>query len=147
MTNKQKDLDGPVRITQDNTSKLYVTNAENESYRIGLKALSKYNRLAYKEIIFNILPNIRIGNFLGETSDGIHYIITLPCDEKFSKIHGQVYLHYEISDHSVTMTSLEPSQILIKLHRKLVNICDGVPITDNKDLFKLHLYNCMKGDK
>ena len=144
---KDKDLDGPITITKEDVSRSYITDLENDSYRIGLKALSKYNRLAYKEVLFNVLPNIRAGKFIGDTSDGTNYVVTLPCDDRFIKIHGKVYLHYNVTGRKVTITALEPAKTLEKLHRKLVNVHDGVPITDQKDLFKLNLYNYMKGGK
>lgn len=148
MTKKKvKDLDGPVKTTKEDITGIYMTDLESKSYQIGLKALSKYNRLAYKEILFTVLPNLRNGKFLGETTDGKNYILSLTCDEAFVKVHGEVYIHYSVDGRKVTITTIEPAQILEKLHRKLVSVHDGIPITDNKDLFKLNLYKCMKGAK
>ena len=134
--------DGPISIKHQDVSDTYILLTENK-YQVGLKALSKYNRLAYKQLIFEILPALQEGKTPGELIDD-HYELHLICDQLFSEIYGKIYLCYYISDRNVVLTSIEPFDILSKLHRSLVGTSEGVPILDAKAKFKLSLLNRIK---
>lgn len=124
----------------------YTLYLEHQEYTIGMRALRQYNKKAHKEVLFNVLPNIRSGNLIGETEDGKHYKVALSTDPKFVFVHGRVYLTYIIHEDFVAeITGIEPSETLTKLYRSLVDVVEGVPITGPKDKFKLGLYNSMKG--
>ena len=124
----------------------YTLYLEHPEYLIGLKALRQYNKIAHKEVLFHVLPNIREGNLIGETEDGVHYKVYLTADSKFVFVHGRIYLTYTVhEDYVAEITGIEPSETMKKLYRSLVDIVDGVPITGPGDRFKLGLYTSMKG--
>ena len=72
---------------------------ENEFKKIE-RSLKKYNMLAYKKLIFDYVPSLRDGNFQGvvvskNSKEGIvKYELKLPTDRMFSKVHGDIVLHY-----------------------------------------------------
>lgn len=121
----------------------FLINNESKEYQIGLKALRKYNMLAYKEIIFNVMPQLRSGKLLGKTKDKCHFKVELPADDLFVKVYGPVYLLYYVEDNIVVMQSIEPFKTFEKFYRKLVSVRDGIPITEDKDLFKIQLFKTM----
>lgn len=119
---------------------------DNNDYNKVLRSLRKYNMLAYKKIIFDVLPQLRNGKLVGDKIKRATYRVELPCDAKFKYIHGQVYLIYQKHKHIIDLITIEPSDILIKLHGSLCDTLDGVPITSERDLFKLNLYKLVKED-
>ena len=74
---------------------------ENEFKKIE-RSLKKYNMLAYKKLIFDYVPSLRDGNFQGvvvskNSKEGIvKYELKLPTDRMFSKVHGDIVLHYTL---------------------------------------------------
>ena len=72
---------------------------ENEFKKIE-RSLKKYNMLAYKKLIFDYVPSLRDGNFQGvvvskNSKEGIvKYELKLPTDRMFSKVHGDIILHF-----------------------------------------------------
>ena len=97
---------------------------ENE-FRKKERSVRKYNMLAYKKLTFEYYPRIREGNFLGklvETSSKDNtkeYELKLPTDALFSKVHGDIKLHYTVYEDSkiVLLTNITPESILEEGHR------------------------------
>ena len=60
--------------------------------------------LAYKKLLFEYYPSLKEGNFLGvmvstNSETGISkYELKLPTDKTFSKVHGDIVLHYSVYD-------------------------------------------------
>ena len=77
---------------------------ENEFKKIE-RSLKKYNMLAYKKLIFDYVPSLRDGNFQGvvvskNSKEGIvKYELKLPTDRMFSKVHGDIVLHYTLYEN------------------------------------------------
>ena len=85
---------------------------ENEFKKIE-RSLKKYNMLAYKKLIFDYVPSLRDGNFQGvvvskNSKEGIvKYELKLPTDRMFSKVHGDIVLHYTLYENQKCLASLQ----------------------------------------
>ena len=133
----------------------YIFEYQNENeFRKIERSVRKYNMLAYKKLTFNFYPEIRNGNFLGkkvksdELSKTDSYELILPTDELFSKVHGNITLHYTVYREKgiILLTNITPEKILDEGHRAELNTYKGVMISKEnpqKDIFKINLLNTM----
>jgi hypothetical protein len=126
---------------------------ENE-FRKKERSVRKYNMLAYKKLTFEYYPQIREGNFLGKLvstnkeENTKTYELKLPTDAMFSKVHGDVTLHYTVYEENrvVLLVNITPDDILEEGHRSELSTYKGVMISKTsreKDLFKVNLLNAM----
>lgn len=124
---------------------------ENE-YKKLEQSLKKYNMLAYKKLLFEYYPSLKDGKFLGEMvstnqdNKTIKYELKLPTDVVFSKVHGDIKLHYIVyeNDSVVLLESLSPEKILSEGHQTELSTYKGVMISkqdSEKDIFKINLLN------
>ena len=127
---------------------------DENDFRKKERSIRKYNMLAYKKLTFNFYPEIRNGNFLGKKvkSDDLtktdSYELILPTDELFSKVHGNITLHYTVYKEKgiILLTNITPEKILDEGHRAELNTYKGVMISKEnpqKDIFKINLLNQM----
>ena len=127
---------------------------DENDFRKKERSIRKYNMLAYKKLTFNFYPEIRNGNFLGKKvkSDDLtktdSYELILPTDELFSKVHGNITLHYTVYKEKgiILLTNITPEKILDEGHRAELNTYKGVMISKEnpqKDIFKINLLNTM----
>ena len=126
---------------------------ENE-FRKKERSVRKYNMLAYKKLQFEYYPAIREGNFLGKLvekstkDDSEKYELKLPTDSLFSKVHGDVVLHYTVylDKNVVLLETITPEDILDEGHRSELGTYPGVMISSTnaqKDMFKVNLLNAL----
>lgn len=126
---------------------------ENEFKKIEM-SLKKYNMLAYKKLIFDYVPSLRDGNFLGviiskNSNEGIvKYELKLPTDRMFSKVHGDIILHYTLYENQklVMLDTITPEEILSEGHQKELTTYKGVMVSKShaeRDMFKINLLNSM----
>ena len=139
----------------DNKKRNYHFEYVNENdFRKKERSVRKYNMLAYKKLTFEYYPSIREGDFLGklvETSKKDKtktYELKLPTDALFSKVHGDVTLHYTVYEDSnvVLLTNITPEGILEEGHRSELGTYKGVMISktnQQKDMFKVNLLNAL----
>lgn len=124
---------------------------ENEFHKLE-RSLKKYNMLAYKKLYFDFYPKLKEGEFLGElvatnTEKGSEtYELKLPTDTMFSKVHGDIKLHYHVyeSDKIVMLDKLTPEAILTEGHQSELVTYKGVMVSkehSEKDIFKINLLN------
>lgn len=114
-----------------------------------LRYLKKFNMLAYKEIIFQIFPNMRSGVFpkekiIEKNSNEKQY--ELKTDAVFRKIHGPIVMHYQIEEDTKTVLidHFSPENVIYEDYNAGLNTYKGVPIskkTSPKDMFKIDLLN------
>lgn len=125
---------------------------ENEFKKLE-RSLKKYNMLAYKKLYFEFYPSLKEGNFLGELveedSKIKKYELKLPTDVLFSKVHGDIKLHYIVSEERkvVTLDKLTPFEILSEGHQSELVTYKGVMVSkqhSEKDLFKINLLNMIQ---
>ncbi len=126
---------------------------ENE-YHKRCRAIKKYNMLAYKKLLFEFLPALKDGNFLGvvtahdEVNSITKYDLKLPADTTFNKVHGDIVLHYSVYDKQkvVMLENLTPDDILTEGHQEELHTYKGVMVSKthaSKDIFKINLINLM----
>lgn len=136
--------------------KNYVMEYLNENeFRKKERAVKKYNMLAYKKLIFEYYPSLREGEFKGvivskNTKEKIDkYELKLPTDVMFSKVHGDIVLHYSVYKNQkiVMLDTITPEEILNEGHQKELTTYKGVMVSKthaDKDMFKINLLNMME---
>ena len=114
------------------------------------KSLRKYNKLAYKKLIFDIYHELRNGIFLGdiieEERDFISYVVNVPTDNLFKKVYGEIKLFYTVlkNKNIILLTNITPEDILNEGHQMELETYKGVMISKSnpkKDIFKVNLLN------
>ena len=127
---------------------------ENEFKKLE-RSLKKYNMLAYKKLYFEYYPSLKEGKFLGEIvstnkdNGSVSYELKLPTDIMFSKVHGDVKLHYHVYEEKklVMIDTLTPEDILTEGHQSELVTYKGVMVSkqhSEKDLFKINLLNMIQ---
>ena len=127
---------------------------ENEFKKLE-RSLKKYNMLAYKKLYFEYYPSLKEGKFLGEIvstnkeNGSVSYELKLPTDIMFSKVHGDVKLHYHVYNENklVMIDTLTPEDILTEGHQSELVTYKGVMVSkqhSEKDLFKINLLNMIQ---
>ena len=118
------------------------------------RSLKKYNMFAFKKLIFEFYPKMKEGEFLGdivstdEEKNTVSYELTLPADELFTKVHGEIVLHYDIytNKNIILLKSISPEELFLEGHATELNAYKGVMISKenaDKDMFKINLLNSM----
>lgn len=124
---------------------------ENEFHKLE-RSLKKYNMLAYKKLYFDFYPKLKEGEFLGEIvatnneKGSKTYELKLPTDTLFSKVHGDIKLHYLVyeAEKIVMLDKLTPEDILTEGHQSELVTYKGVMVSkehSEKDIFKINLLN------
>ena len=126
---------------------------ENEFKKIE-RSLKKYNMLTYKKIIFDYVPSLRDGNFQGVvvSKNSKEFIVKderkLPTDRMFSKVHGDIVLHYTLYENQklIMLDTITPEEILSEGHQKELTTYKGVMVSKShaeRDMCKINLLNSM----
>ena len=124
---------------------------ENEFHKLE-RSLKKYNMLAYKKLYFDFYPKLKDGELLGELvstnkeKQTKNYELKLPTDILFSKVHGDIKLHYTVyeNDKIIMLDTLTPEDILTEGHQSELVTYKGVMVSkehSDKDIFKINLLN------
>lgn len=127
---------------------------ENEFKKLE-RSLKKYNMLAYKKLYFEYYPTLKEGNFIGElvgtnkVKNNATYELKLPTDIMFSKVHGDIKLHYIVyeQDKIVMLDTISPEDILTEGHQSELVTYKGVMVSkehSDKDIFKINLLNMIQ---
>lgn len=127
---------------------------ENEFKKLE-RSLKKYNMLAYKKLYFEYYPSLKEGEFLGELTStnkvncSKKYELKLPTDIMFSKVHGDIKLHYYVYEDkkTVILETITPEDILTEGHQSELVTYKGVMVSkqhSEKDLFKINLLNMIQ---
>ena len=127
---------------------------DENDFRKKERSVRKYNMLAYKKLTFSYYPELRKGNFLGkevsksEKEKTVSYELKLPTDELFTKVHGEIILHYTVylEKNIILLTNITPEGILDEGHRAELSTYKGVMISKTnpeKDMFKINLLNML----
>lgn len=119
------------------------------------RSLKKYNMLAFKKLYFEFYPSLKEGNFLGKlvstnsSQKSKSYELKLPTDALFSKVHGDIVLHYLVYEENKTvmLSTISPEDILTEGHQSELITYKGVMVSkqnSEKDLFKINLLNMIE---
>jgi len=127
---------------------------ENEFKKLE-RSLKKYNMLAFKKLYFEYYPQLKEGKFLGEIvatnqeKGTANYELKLPTDIMFSKVHGDIKLHYIVynTEHIVMLDSISPEDILNEGHQSELATYKGVMVSNEhpeEDMFKINLLKMLQ---
>lgn len=128
---------------------------DENNFKAKERTIRKYNRLAYKKLVFDYYIKLKNGNFLGrmieENKDEgtISYELKIPVDGYFEKVHGEMRLHYTVykEKHLILLTNITPEEILEEGHRSELETYKGVMISKSnpkKDMFKVNILNMLQ---
>jgi len=133
----------------------YVFEYKNENeFKKKEKSVKKYNMLAYKKLLFEYYDKLKDGVFLGKLisknskENSEHYELTIPTDDMFVKVHGEMVLHYTVykEKNVVLLETITPEDLLLEGHRSELKTYKGVMISKEnaeKDMFKINLLNSL----
>ncbi len=135
------------------SSYLFEYINENEFKKLE-RSLKKYNMLAFKKLYFEYYPKLKEGIFLGDVVEKneakgiVSYELKLPTDVMFSKVHGDIKLHYHVyeKENTVMLDTLSPEEILTEGHQSELVTYKGVMVSKDhseKDMFKINLLNML----
>ena len=88
---------------------------ENEFKKLE-RSLKKYNMLAFKKLYFEYYPSLKEGKFLGEKvaedkeKNTSTFELKLPTNIMFSKVHGDIKLHYLVNESDRQVILITPTQ-------------------------------------
>ena len=132
----------------------YIFGYDNENEFKKLEsALKKYNMLAFKKLYFEYYPTLKSGQLLGEKitleDKTEEYQVVLPTDALFTKVHGNMKLHYKVDEGNKTiiLKTLTPEDILTEGHKSELVTYKGVMVSKehaDKDMFKINLLNMIQ---
>ena len=135
----------------------YVFEYLNENdFRKKERSVKKYNMLAYKKMMFEYYPSLRKGNFLGllleKNKEYEKYVLELPTDSMFAKVHGKLELHYTVYNEAklIMLENITPEDILLEGHKAELSTYKGIMISKShpeKDIFKINLLNMLNRDE
>ena len=118
------------------------------------RSVKKYNMFAFKKLVFDFYPKMKDGEFLGEKisedkdKDTVSYQLVLPADELFTKVHGEIVLHYDVytNKNIILLKTITPEDLLLEGHNTELGAYKGVMISKEnaeKDMFKINLLNML----
>lgn len=130
----------------------YLNEAE---FKKRERSVKKYNMFAFKKLVFTFYPEMKEGNFSDSTlvsSDDEKnidsYELVLPTDEMFTKVHGEIVLHFDVyrNKHIILLKTITPEELLLEGHKTELGAYKGVMISKEnaeKDMFKINLLNML----
>ncbi len=133
----------------------YIFEYKNENeFRKLERSVKKYNMLAYKKLTFDYYESLKEGKFLGKLiemnskENTKTYILKIPTDELFAKVHGEMTLRYTVYEDKniVLLDTITPEEILSEGHKTELSTYKGVMISKanaEKDMFKINLLNML----
>lgn len=97
------------------------------------RGLRMYYMRSYKDLVFNVSHELKKPREDGD------YVIKLYTEETFKKVYGDFELRFYVENGVVIIKELAPREILIDLHRSLLQTYKGVPYRNKLDLLKIKL--------
>ena len=118
------------------------------------RSVKKYNMFAFKKLVFDFYPKMKDGEFLGEKvkedkeKDTVSYELVLPADELFTKVHGEIVLHYDVYNNKniILLKTIDPEKLFLEGHATELGAYKGVMISKEnaeKDMFKINLLDLL----
>ena len=135
--------------------KTYMFEYLNEAeFKKRERSVKKYNMFAFKKLIFDFYPEKKERNFIGslvfedKEKNIDSYELVLPTDEMFTKVHGEIILHYDVykDKHIILLKTITPEDLLLEGHKTELGAYKGVMISKEnaeKDMFKINLLNML----
>ena len=118
------------------------------------RSVKKYNMFAFKKLVFDFYPKMKEGQFLGEKikedkeKSTVSYELTLPADELFTKVHGEIVLEYDVytNKNIILLKTIQPEELFLEGHATELGAYKGVMISKEnaeKDMFKINLLDLL----
>lgn len=118
------------------------------------RSVKKYNMFAFKKLVFDFYPKMKDGNFLGDKVQEnkematVSYELTLPADDLFTKVHGEIVLKYDVytDKNIILLKTIEPEELFLEGHATELGAYKGVMISKEnaqKDMFKINLLDLL----
>lgn len=98
------------------------------------RALKKYFMKAYKQFIFEVIPEIK-----KQTKRDGYYYTTLDIDDVFNKIYGELRINYIVKNGVAYIENFEPQKMLLDMYFGLLPTYKGIPYRNQRDLFKIKI--------
>ena len=130
MTYNNKD--GKV-ITKPGEKGVIIKYVDPNDFTKQVRGLRTYYMRSYKDLVFNVSFELKKPRPDGD------YTIKLYTEETFKKVYGDFELRYYVENGIVIIKELAPREILIDLHRSLLQTYRGVPYRNKLDLLKIKL--------
>ena len=130
MTYNNKD--GEV-ITKPGEKGTIIKYIDPNDFTKQVRGLRTYYMRSYKDLVFNVSHELKKPREDGD------YTIKLYTEETFKKVYGDFELRYYVENGIVIIKELAPREILIDLHRSLLQTYKGVPYRNKLDLLKIKL--------
>ena len=110
---------------------------DENDFRRKLRSLRKYCPIAYKYFLFDFKNEVEVENG--------YYEHSLSTSKEIKAVYGEIKVKYIIDDNTFTLLDIEPAQFLIDGYISDLDIYEGIPYRNERDLFKIRLFNQMKG--
>ena len=118
------------------------------------RSVKKYNMFAFKKLVFDFYPKMKDGQFLGDKVNEdkkkktVSYELVLPADELFTKVHGEIVLHYDVytNKNIILLKTIDPEELFLEGHATELGAYKGVMISKenaDKDMFKINLLDLL----
>ena len=118
------------------------------------RSVKKYNMFAFKKLVFDFYPKMKEGQFLGEKvnedkeKNTVSYELVLPADDLFTKVHGEIVLHYDVytNKNIILLKTINPEDLFLEGHATELGAYKGVMISKEnaqKDMFKINLLDLL----
>jgi hypothetical protein len=120
----------------------YVTFIDGNLYRKRERALARYFRKSYKELIFKTIPKLKEDG----KKDGL-YTHELETEDLFKKVYGAITLKFTVKNDNVIIEEIEPSEMLTACYEKDLPIYKGVPYRNVNDLKKIKMMEAIMCQK
>lgn len=97
--------------------------------------------MSYKDLLFHLDKRK-----LYELKDGA-YVKELLTTEEIKFVYGTIKLCFSVKNGNIVIENLEPEDFLLDGYYTLLNVYQGIPYRNEKDLFKIKLLKNMKEKK
>ena len=131
MTYNNKD--GEV-ITKKCDKGVIITYIDENDFIKQIRALKMFYMRTYKDLTFNVSYTLKQTDY----EDG-EYEIPLYTEKTFEKVYGKFILRFFVQNKTIVIKEITPREILIDLHRCLLQTYKGVPYRNQLDLLKIKL--------
>ena len=133
---------------------LLEDGAREAEFKKRERSVKKYNMFAFKKLIFDFYPEMKDGNFIGKKvsedkeKNTVSYELTLPTDDLFVKVHGEIVLHYDVytNKNIILLKTINPEELFLEGHSTELGAYKGVMISKEnaqKDMFKINLLDLL----
>lgn len=112
------------------------------------RSLRKINMLAYKKLVFQVIPELKNGDLSTAKKVGDLYEVDLPTDYLFEHVYEKFKLRFKKEDKKIVLVDITPKEVLLKFMDG-ITMYKGVPVPEKnseKYRFKRDLLSAIYED-